>query len=177
MKHDTCHVRVATAQDIGAMRSMQADALRRIGTPYYPTPTIERALIEVGTLERATVDEGHYFAVQDPDQNIIGTGGWSQRAPEHRADPGKTPLARDTAIVRSIFVDPEHARRGIGKCIMRHIEQDAVAHGIRVLKLTATLSGTALYRSVGYQPVEQKHLVLSDGTSFESLEMMKVLDI
>ncbi|MEO1160133.1 MAG: GNAT family N-acetyltransferase [Pseudomonadota bacterium] len=175
MQTKNCKIKAATYQDIGAMRSMQASALREIGRAFYADTAIERALVEVGTLEKATVDEGHYFTVVAETGNIVGTGGWSRQIPEHDAISGHTGFEPDTAVVRGIFVDPHYARRGIGKCIMRHIESDAADHGIRVLRLTATLSGTALYESVGYRSVRPKFLMFSNGTSFESVEMEKAI--
>jgi len=46
--------------------------------------------------------------------------------------------------VRSVFVDPAIARRGVGSAIMRHVEEDAALHCVRLLGLTATLSGAPL---------------------------------
>ena len=53
--------------------------------------------------------------------------------------------ARDFAIVRSVFVDPDYARQGIGSAVMSHIEIDSARSGMATLTLSATLSGVTLY--------------------------------
>ncbi|MEO1019308.1 MAG: hypothetical protein AAFY56_16690, partial [Pseudomonadota bacterium] len=67
------------------------------------------------------------------------------------------------------------ARKGLATRIMQRIETDAWACGIQVLHLTATLSGVALYQAFDYQPIGPKILTLSNGSTFECLDMEKTL--
>lgn len=62
----------------------------------------------------------------------------------------------NVAGVRSVFVDPAAARRGLAWAMMAKIEADAVAHTIRKLRVTATLSGVAFYARLGYRAEGRK---------------------
>lgn len=77
--------------------------------------------------------------------------------------------------MRAVYVDPDHARRGLGSAIMRQVEADAVAAGIRMLHLAATLSGIGLYETLGYARGRRRSLLLPDGTPFPVVEMHKRL--
>ena len=64
-----------------------------------------------------------------------------------------------------MFVDPDWARRGIGKRILDTCESEARREGYRRVELMATLSGEALYIACGYKPIESTTFVLPDGVA------------
>ena len=55
------------------------------------------------------------------------------------------------ATIRSIFVHPAWARRGVMRRLMAEIEGDVLSAGIRTAALTATLTGIPFYRRLGYR--------------------------
>jgi GNAT superfamily N-acetyltransferase len=57
----------------------------------------------------------------------------------------------DAAKIRAFFVDPDHARRGIGTLLLAHCERAARAHGFARCELMATLPGVRLYEARGYR--------------------------
>jgi ribosomal protein S18 acetylase RimI-like enzyme len=70
-------------------------------------------------------------------------------------DIGTPPNQPHRAGVCKVMVDPEHRRRGIGRALMRAIDETALRHGRTLLTLD-TRSGDAgepLYRSHGYTVV------------------------
>ena len=96
-----------------------------------------------------------YFAVEDSGE-IVGCGGWSFRSTlfggDARADRDSSTLDPKTqaAKIRAFFVDPRHARRGIGTLLLDHCENQARAHGYSEVELMATLPGFRLYAARGY---------------------------
>ena len=58
---------------------------------------------------------------------------------------------------------------------MAQIENDALADGVDVLQLTATLSGAPLYKSFGYETEENTELILPDLSRFKCIKMRKSL--
>ena len=113
---------------------------------------------------------------------IVGSGGWSQLPPGYALSTGYASSTgarrpRSSATVRSVFVDPSVARRGVGSAIMRRVEADAARSGIRHLALTATLSGVALYaQKLGYRAVAAAGIDLGDGARLGCVKMEKLLD-
>ena len=57
------------------------------------------------------------------------------------------------ATVRSMFVRPDHERRGIGAALMGEIEALAVAHGIERLTLQSSITAEGFYRRHGFDAV------------------------
>jgi GNAT superfamily N-acetyltransferase len=58
----------------------------------------------------------------------------------------------DAAKIRAFFVDPEHARHGIGRAILARSEAEATRAGFSSFELMATLPGVRLYEKYGYVP-------------------------
>ncbi|WP_395015489.1 GNAT family N-acetyltransferase [Dongia sp.] len=173
-------IRKAGRSDILEMRGMQERAMMTIGGRFYSRSEIETFLNLVGTMDDAVVEEGHFFVAVDPFERVIGTGAWSNLIPGYarvaggqRAAPAIARPAAGTATVRSVFVAPECMRRGIAQAIMQRIDSDAAASGMIRLQLTATLSGEAFYRAMGYAAEPRGHVELPDGTKFGCVKMKK----
>jgi GNAT superfamily N-acetyltransferase len=54
--------------------------------------------------------------------------------------------------ITSVFVDPDHQRRGTGRIILTELEKLARRYGIEVVQLQATGTAILFYRAAGYQP-------------------------
>ncbi|WP_374372142.1 GNAT family N-acetyltransferase [Dongia sp.] len=173
------YIRRAQMTDIVALRAMQERSMRIIGRAYYAEDVLETFLRKISTMDDAVVAEGHYFVAIDIAGNYVGSGGWSRRAPGYSAHGESASLAPDSrvdnALVRSVFVDPDRARAGIGSGLMRHIEQDAYRLGIRDLRLMATLSGVDFYHARGYRSTGGGQIDLGDNASFGYVDMVKCL--
>lgn len=167
-------IRTAGAADIPSIRALQERSMRELGGRHYTADELIQFIARFGTMDFGVVDEGHFFIAMDAGGTPAGTGGWSRRPPGYQGGRGAGEPA-DAATVRGVFVDPAAARRGIGSALMRHIEGDAAAHGVTTLKLTATLSGEALYAALGYREVRRRAIDLSGGRSFGCVDMEKPL--
>jgi GNAT superfamily N-acetyltransferase len=168
-------IRPARPADIAALRAMQARSMRALGRAFYEPTAIAAMLEQIGTMDDAAVAEGHFLLAEDRG-GIVGSGGWSRLVPGYEAMVGGNALDLGDATIRSVFVDPAAARRGIGSAIMARAERDAARHGIRRLGLTATLSGVPLYRRLGYRPVAEVAVDLGGGRRFGGLKMEKLLE-
>ena len=56
----------------------------------------------------------------------------------------------DKATVTSVFVDPGHARKGIGGAILKELESIARTAGLAAVKLQAAGHAISFYRKAGY---------------------------
>ena len=168
-------IRTAGRSDVPAIRSMHGRSMRVLGGAFYPADAIAAFLEQIGTMDDALVHEGHYFVAVNAYGAVLGSGGWSRLRPRHaRADDAETP-PNDAATIRSIFVDPLAARRGMGSAIMARAEEDATRRGVATLRLTATLSGVPFYSRLGYRAMTPKALRLGSGMPFACVLMEKWL--
>ncbi|NGO54798.1 GNAT family N-acetyltransferase [Allomesorhizobium camelthorni] len=166
-------IRNARQTDIPAIRAMQARSMWVLGGDFYEAGALASFLTEFGTMDDAIVDEGHFFVVENDRGAILGSGGWSRYRPGYANGLGVGGQTADGPTVRSVFVDPAAARRGIASAIMLRIERDAAEHEIQTLHLTATLSGVALYEHLGYRTEEATAVCLSNQTQFACVRMAK----
>lgn len=171
------YIRRAAMTDVPGMRVMQEKSMRALGGRYYAPETLNVFMRQISTMDDAVVAEGHFFVAVDLTGACVGSGGWSQREPSYAAHDGAAMQAMptDRAIVRSVFVDPDWSRCGLGSALMRYIENDARRWRIGELALTATLSGVDFYRARGYLALEAGAIDLGDDRPFDYVEMKKAL--
>jgi GNAT superfamily N-acetyltransferase len=172
-------MRVACRLDIPALLRMQHRSLTVLGADFYSREEIAAFEDLAGTMDEHVVDEGHYFVAVSTSDRILASGGWSRRAPGYDRARLRGPAdAPDPggATVRSVFVDPALARRGIGSALMAHVEQDAARSGMRSLQLTATLSGRAFYERLGWRTQGEKSIALPGGLRFRCVSMRKSVE-
>jgi len=148
-------IRNATPADQPALEALIARSARGLGAPDYTPAQIEGALRGAFGVDSQLVADGTYFVVED-DGEIAGCGGWSRRrtlfgGDTHvQRDAGMLDPAVDAAKIRAFFVDPAHARKGIGRRLLDHCEAEARAAGFTRFELMATLPGRKLYEVCGY---------------------------
>jgi len=110
---------------------------------------------------------------------FVGSGGWSFRSTlfggDARAGRDLSALDPETqaAKIRAFFVDPGHARRGIGSMLLEHCEQQARARGFKQVELMATLPGVKLYAARGYAQLPMVHFEVGSGETIEFVPMRK----
>lgn len=170
-------VRRAVPRDLPALREMQSRSLRELSFGFYDLHQVEAFLFYVGTLEEAVVDERNYF-VAEIGGWLAGSGGWSPKVP-HYLDVGASvpAVVREKYVprVRSVFVHPDWARRGVGRRLMEVTENAIRATGQFEVALDATLPGVPLYEALGYRAVAPVDARLPDGTTLRFQHMRKVL--
>ncbi len=158
----------ATAQ-IDAIKAMQERSMRRLARPAYSVAAIESYLCFEGTLEDRLVAEGRLAIAIDEDDEIVGSAGWLRPvrgAADGAAEPGEL-----VAQVLSVFVSPDHARQGLGRCLALWAARCAAGAGAGQLRATAMISAVPLFASLGYRLLARRALVLPDGSPFRLAEM------
>jgi GNAT superfamily N-acetyltransferase len=172
------HIRNATLADKCALETLIARSARELSKGDYTPAQVEGALRGAFGVDTQLIHDGTYFAVEC-DARIVGCGGWSRRrtlfGSDARAgrDAGELDPRVDAAKIRAFFVDPDYARRGIGRAILEHCESQARLHGFTRFELMATLPGVRLYRECGYVGEERTSYPLGDDLSIEFVPMTK----
>lgn len=175
-------MRVARLDDEPALRPLIATSIRALGAGDYSPVQIEAALEGAFGVDTALLRDGTYFVIELESGKLVACGGWSRRrtlfGSDARADRDESHLEPRTeaARIRAFFVDPAHARRGLGRAILARSEADALAAGFLRLELMATLPGVRLYERFGYRALEPIEHPLTAGIAIRFVPMSKQLE-
>jgi GNAT superfamily N-acetyltransferase len=173
-------LRKAVFADIPALNALIARSARGLSTEDYRATQIEGALRGAFGVDTQLLADETYFVVEDGGR-IVGCGGWSFRSTlfggDARAGRDSSTLDPTTqaAKIRAFFVDPHHARRGIGSLLLEHCEQQARMRGFVRVELMATLPGVKLYAARGYVGSAQLEFDVGAGEIIEFIPMSKAL--
>jgi N-acetylglutamate synthase-like GNAT family acetyltransferase len=154
--------RKAYAEDFAPVQMLIFKSALVLQAQHYQVQEIKAALELVVGIEEL-ISAGSFFVAQDKGK-IIGCGGWAIDAFDYRK-----------AEVRGFFVDPDFVRKGIATQILVKCENECLLRGIVALQLTATLSGEPFYKKCGFSEFQRFKQNLSNGETFELIEMIKIL--
>ncbi len=175
-------LRRATLEDQPVLGELIARSIRGLGADDYSQGQIDAALNGAFGVDTALIRDGTYFVAITQSGKIVGCGGWSRRrtlfgsdARAERDDADLDPRT-EAAKIRAFFVDPAHARQGIGRALLERSESEAEAAGFSRLELMATLPGVRLYERYGYVPGESLSYPLPGGFSIRFVPMSKQID-
>ncbi len=165
--------------DETTLRALIARSIRALGAADYSPAQIEGALRGAFGVDTSLIRDGTYFVAHTPGGEIVACGGWSRRrtlfggdARSGRDDSWLAPSV-DAAKIRAFFVDPDHARRGLGRALLARSESQARAAGFTRFELMATLPGSRLYEQCGYVALPAIDYPLSDGVTIRFVPMVK----
>ena len=175
---ETFSIRLAREADIPALDVLIPVSVRVLQAPFYSSAQMEAALGPVFGVDRQLIADGTYFVAEHLGR-VVGCGGWSRRssvfggdgaraAPDLALDP-----AHDPARIRAFVVDPDWARRGMGRAILAACESAICAAGFRDAVLVATLAGEPLYAAFGYAVAERYEVPLPGGLTLPVVRMVK----
>ncbi|MBX6323125.1 MAG: GNAT family N-acetyltransferase [Rhodospirillaceae bacterium] len=105
------------------------------------------------------IADGHYFIAEE-DGRLVAGAGWEPHA-----------RIADTAVVRSVFVDPAHS--ALGAEAVRAAEDTAVSAGYDHLLVPAAPRATGFYRRLGYMSADADDMVLEAGVRVGYRRMWK----
>jgi GNAT superfamily N-acetyltransferase len=172
------NLRVATLEDREALRELIDRSARELSKGDYRAEQVEAALQGTFGVDSQLIQDGTYFVVE-AGTALVGCGGWSYRRTlfggDRRAerDSGVLDPSRDPAKIRAFFVDPAHARKGIGTMLLDKCESEARRHGFSRVELMSTLPGVRLYSARGYSGIERVHYDVAPGVAIEFVPMSK----
>ncbi len=150
-------IRRATLADAATLQSLISRSARELSTSDYKPEVVEGALRGAFGVDTQLIMDGTYFVVES-DGTLVACGGWSYRRTLFGSDAGdqrdaaELDPALDAAKIRAFFVDPTHARKGIGTLLLNRCESEAQMRGFSRVELMATLPGVKLYAARGYVP-------------------------
>ena len=171
-------IRPAVPADTDELRALIDRSARELLASYYTQRQSQLALESVLGLDSQLIEDGSFFTAVDG-HAILGCGGWSRRKTPFGSDHGAyrdsalLDPTTDAARIRAFFVEPAHARRGIGTAILIACERAAATEGFQKLELVATLGGVPLYERRGYVACEHFAVDLPDGERFAVIRMRK----
>ena len=173
------HIRVATNNDVPALKDLIERSVRELQSGWYTPQQIEAAVHSVFGVDTQLIADGTYY-IAEIEGRIAGCGGWSRRGTlygashfDHSRNDVLLDPARDPARIRAFFTHPEFARRGIGRALLKHCENAAREAGFRSMEMAATLPGVPLYEANGYKTLETFDVPLPDGQTIQVKRMMK----
>lgn len=173
-------LRPADPSDSAALGTLIERSARLLSAGFYTERETAAAIRYVFGVDSQLVADGTYFVVEESGQ-IVGCGGWSRRSTLYGGDQRPVgardlldPL-KDAAKIRAFFVDPQHARRGIGRLLLDACVDAATAAAFTRLELMATLPGVPFYAAHGFVEEGGVTDVLPDGTALRFVRMGRVL--
>ena len=173
-------VRKATLADRDAITQLIAESARQLSRNEYSDQQIEAAIASIFGVDTDLIHDGTYF-VAERDGMLVGCGGWSRRKKLYGGDAfspqdaGYLDPDHDAARIRSFFVHPQHARKGVARAMLSVCEREALDHGFHALELMATLPGIKFYEASGFARKGSFDLELPDGVKIEFVPMRKEL--
>lgn len=177
MNIEITSAKLQDAQEISDLIHISA---RKLSERDYSTEQIEAALTSAWGLDTQLIADQTYFIVKSG-ETIIGCGGWSYRKTlfgnnqrKQRDNSALDPKC-DAAKIRAFFIHPDHARKGLGKQLLVHCEQQAWDNGFTKLELGATLPGQRLYKSFGYVAGEPYEYEAAPNVKLTIVPMSKTL--
>jgi GNAT superfamily N-acetyltransferase len=177
-------IRKAVPADVPEIERVMRASMAALGTSTYDPAQVASAVRYIAVVDRQLIDDGTYFVIEEAGR-VIACGGWSGRTklfsgPRSQdkagSSDGRLDPAVDSARIRAMFVDPAHARRGLGRQILEASEADAARAGFRTFELMATLPGVPLYRACGYEEIERVAIELPDGMRLDCVKMRRAAD-
>lgn len=174
-------LRLATLDDVPVLHELIARSIGGLGAADYTRAQIEAALQGAFGVDTALIRDGTYFVAETPARSIVACGGWSRRrtlfGSDTRAERDESWLdpKSDAAKIRAFFVDPAHARHGIGRAILARSEADAMRAGFSAFEMMATLPGMRLYETCGYLPDPAIDYPLPGGLTIRFVPMRKTV--
>lgn len=171
--------RWATLADGVFLEALMHEARTELLLPYLG-PDGVAASAKIMGLDTQLLADGTML-VAESDGRIVACGAWSMRATLYGGD-GAAVLREDRLLmpgvdparIRAMYTKPSYARRGLGRSILATCEAAAASAGFDTATLMATKAGRPLYKSAGYEVVEETRTTV-DGVTLTLSLMSKSL--
>ncbi|AIE85071.1 Acetyltransferase, GNAT family [Fimbriimonas ginsengisoli Gsoil 348] len=156
-------------------------SIRRLSDGFYSPIEAEAAERFIAVPDPDVIADGTFYVIEATGE-IVACGGWSARRKlftgsseqEGLSDERLDPRV-DAARIRAFFIDPGHARQGLGTVLYLECKRSALAAGFMSLELVATLPGVPFYARLGFEEVEPVPAKLPDGTVLPCIRMCRTI--
>lgn len=151
--------RLARRDDLPELSTMVRAAIDELQRSFL-TPAQIAASHGIMAVDSRLIDDGTYFVIES-DGLLVGCGGWSRRATLIGGDDasGRDDRLLDPAVeaarVRAVYTRPGFTRRGVGRMVLESCEVGAAEAGFRRLELLASMAGSLLFGSMGFEVTEE----------------------
>ena len=143
MKQEKPHVAVKVRRfregDAEAVSALIAETLRTTNAKDYPAEYIEQTVAALSPKQIAARAERTHFYVACAGRTPVGCGAigayWDKE---------------DESSLFTVFVLPEYQRKGIGRAIIRALEEDEYFLRARRIEIPASVTAAPFYRKMGY---------------------------
>ena len=155
-------IRKALIEDLEIIATLVNNSVKELQKDDYDSNTINQALELVSGLDTLVINGR--LQVAEYDGLIVGCGGYSL-----------IPKMSYKAELKSYFVLPEYARKGISTKLLNHSIEQCIKVGVTQFCLSATLTGVPFYKRNGFTPIHEFDHKLSNGNTFRLVEMQRNL--
>lgn len=153
-------IRPARADDGDELVSVHVAAIRGQGPTAYDAEQVDAWAAGKDPDAYPTDDPDARFVVATQDDRVVGFG--------H--------LQRDAGEVRAVYVHPDHAGRGVGRALLRHLEEAAREDDLERLILVASKNAVGFYERRGWRRLEAVDHESTGGVVLECVRMETNLD-
>lgn len=155
-------VRKAEIYEFEEINFLIKHSARTIQSKYYEKSNVESALELISGITEL-IESGNLFVIEFENQLIACGGICPDKAESQKAE------------IRSFFVHPNFARKGLATSLLKACEKSCLSMGIKSVCLTATLAGEPFYKKCGFMELQRFQQSLSNGQTFELVKMQKEL--
>ena len=173
--------RIATLDDIPAIERLMKLSINKLLGPLLTEDQLEASFDSMGLDDQLIKDEMYFMIFSK--EIFVGCGGWSNRETlfggnhtPNRDDQFLDP-EKDSARIRAMYTHPDWIRKGIGSLVMNLGEEAAKNLGFKKCELMATQSGIHLYKTQGYEPIEDVLYKAKSGKTVPMVRMEKYFSL
>jgi putative acetyltransferase len=152
-------IRRAGQGDKEAVWRVHGSAIRGTCAGHYPPEVIEIWAGRLRPEKYAEAIDRYDFFVAEEDGVVVGFG----------------ELGAEAGEVQGLYVSPDVKGRGVGRELLRTLEERARACGLKSLRLTSSLNAVPFYERAGFRAVEELTETIGPGVERASVRMLKEL--
>jgi len=149
-------IRLATLRDLPAIERLIVRSAWGLSNGFYTREQVSAAIRHVFGADSELVRDGTYLVAEQAG-DLVACGGSSWRRTLFGGDrcvgrsADRLRPGIDPARIRTFFVDPAHARRGLASALLKASEAAARSAGFTALTLMATLPSVPFYAAAGFR--------------------------
>jgi putative acetyltransferase len=153
------NIRRATQEDREAIWRVHGAAVSVTCASHYSPEVIEIWAGRLRPEKYARAIDRYEFFVAEEDGVVVGFG----------------ELGQEAGVIQGLYVSPSVKGRGVGRDLLRTLEERARAYGLKWLRLTSSLNAVTFYERAGFRAVEGLTETIAPGVERASVRMFKEL--